>query len=167
MPSNSPPAPMWAEQNTPRKVHTVAIPPAQPGSGQPNRTASAGSVTGSVDAPSPGRNSTKPAAAPPPAATAPLSLAPQPSDPDPTPAPAKTRTASLTPPASRTGSAAGEGGYSVQISSQRSETDAQASFRSLKAKYASVLGDRSPVIRRADLGEKGVYYRAMVGGFGS
>ena len=31
----------------------------------------------------------------------------------------------------------------------------------------SVLGDRSPVIRRADLGEKGIYYRALVGGFGS
>ncbi len=170
MPSNSSAPPMWAEQNAPRKVHTVAIPPAQPGSGQaaPGRTASAGSVTGSVDGPSPSRSSPKPAAsAPPPAANAPLSLAPQPSAADPAPAPAKTRTASLTPPASRPGTSAGEGGYSVQISSQRSETDAQASFRSLKAKYASLLGDRSPVIRRADLGEKGIYYRALVGGFGS
>ena len=30
-----------------------------------------------------------------------------------------------------------------------------------------VLGSKSPVIKRADLGEKGVYYRAMVGPFGS
>jgi hypothetical protein len=29
------------------------------------------------------------------------------------------------------------------------------------------LGSRSPVIKRADLGDKGVYYRAMVGPFGS
>jgi cell division protein FtsN len=30
-----------------------------------------------------------------------------------------------------------------------------------------VLGSHSPVIKRADLGDKGVYYRAMVGPFGS
>ena len=53
----------------------------------------------------------------------------------------------------------------MQVSSQRSKSDAQASFRSLKAKYPEVMGDREPVIRRADLGEKGIYYRAMVGGF--
>jgi hypothetical protein len=31
----------------------------------------------------------------------------------------------------------------------------------------SVLGSRAPLIKRADLGDKGVYYRAMVGPFGS
>jgi hypothetical protein len=51
--------------------------------------------------------------------------------------------------------------------SQRSEADAQASFRSLKHKYANLLGDREPIIRRADLPGKGTYYRAMVGGFAS
>jgi len=30
-----------------------------------------------------------------------------------------------------------------------------------------VLGSRAPVIKKADLGEKGIYYRAMVGPFGS
>jgi cell division protein FtsN len=29
------------------------------------------------------------------------------------------------------------------------------------------LGSRSPLIKRADLGEKGIYYRAMVGPFGT
>ena len=47
------------------------------------------------------------------------------------------------------------------------EADAQASFRALQSKFPNVLGSRSPVIKRADLGEKGVYYRAMVGPFGS
>ena len=55
----------------------------------------------------------------------------------------------------------------VQVSSQKSEADAQASFRALQGKFPAVLGSRSPVIKRADLGEKGVYYRAMVGPFGS
>ena len=59
------------------------------------------------------------------------------------------------------------GGYAVQISSQRSEAEAQSSFRDLQAKYPSVLGGRQPMVRRADLGEKGVYYRAMVGPFAS
>ncbi len=59
----------------------------------------------------------------------------------------------------------GNGSYLVQVSSQRSEADAQAAFRSVKSKYSSVLGDRQPVIRRADLAGKGTYYRAMVGPF--
>jgi hypothetical protein len=51
------------------------------------------------------------------------------------------------------------------VSSQKSEADAQASYRTLQGKYPSVLGSRSAQIRRADLGEKGVYYRATVGPF--
>jgi cell division septation protein DedD len=59
------------------------------------------------------------------------------------------------------------GGYLVQVSSQRNEGDAQASYRALQGKFPSVLGSRAPLIKRADLGDKGVYYRAMVGPFGS
>ena len=55
----------------------------------------------------------------------------------------------------------------VQVSSQRSEADAQASFKALQSKFPTVLGSQSPLIKRADLGDKGVYYRAMVGPFGS
>ena len=61
----------------------------------------------------------------------------------------------------------GGGGYLVQVSSQKNEAEAQASYRVLQGKYPAVLGSRSPVIKRADLGDKGVYYRAMVGPFGS
>ena len=59
------------------------------------------------------------------------------------------------------------GGYSVQVTSQRSEADAQAAFRALKAKFPSQLGGREAVIRRADLGAKGTFYRALVGSFAS
>jgi hypothetical protein len=55
----------------------------------------------------------------------------------------------------------------VQLSSQRSEAEAQASYRSLQSKYPDQLSDRSVMIRRVDLGSKGVYYRAMVGPFAS
>ena len=55
----------------------------------------------------------------------------------------------------------------VQLSSQKTDSDARASFRSLQAKFPNELGDRQPIIRRADLGSKGVYYRTMVGPFAS
>ncbi len=59
------------------------------------------------------------------------------------------------------------GGYAVQVSSQRSEEEAQSSFRDLQDKYPNLLGSRTPIIRRADLGAKGIFFRAMVGPFGS
>jgi hypothetical protein len=59
------------------------------------------------------------------------------------------------------------GGYLVQVSSQRSETDAESSYRSIQSKYSNVLSGQRHLIRRADLGSRGVYYRAMVGPFES
>ncbi len=70
----------------------------------------------------------------------------------------------LGPPTQKEG-IGGPGGYLVQVSSQRNEADAQASYRALQSKFPAVLGSRSPVIKRADLGDKGVYYRAVVGPF--
>jgi cell division protein FtsN len=63
--------------------------------------------------------------------------------------------------------ATASGGYTVQVSSQHSEEEAQSSFRGLQAKYPNLLGGHEPIIRRADLGAKGIYYRAMVGPFAS
>jgi hypothetical protein len=92
-------------------------------------------------------------------ANAPLSLSPQGA---PQSDPAPTRVAAL-PAAPAAG-----GGYVVQVSSQKNEADALASFRALQSKYPAVLGTRSASVRRADLGDKGgVVYRAMVGPFGA
>lgn len=55
----------------------------------------------------------------------------------------------------------------MQVSSQRSEAEAQAAFRGLQAKFPNQLGGRQPVIHKVDLGAKGTYYRAMVGPFAS
>ena len=58
-------------------------------------------------------------------------------------------------------------GYAVQVTSERSESRAQASFRALQEKYPSQLSGRKLIIRRADLGVAGIYYRALVGPFAS
>ena len=58
------------------------------------------------------------------------------------------------------------GGYAVQVSSERSESRAQAAFRALQAQHPNQLGGRRSIIRRADLGA-GTYYRTLVGPFAS
>ena len=56
--------------------------------------------------------------------------------------------------------------FFVQVSAQKSEAEAQASFRSLQSKYA-VLSGRQVLIRRKDQGERGIFYAAQVGPFGA
>ena len=55
----------------------------------------------------------------------------------------------------------------VQVSAQQTEQEAQSSYRVMQTKYPTVLGNRQPVIQRADLGDKGVFFRAQVGPFGN
>ena len=77
-------------------------------------------------------------------------------------APARSRIAALPPSAEGAAN-----GFVVQLSSQKTESEAQSSFRSLQAKFPNELGNRQPIIRKADLGSKGVFYRTMVGPFAS
>lgn len=77
-------------------------------------------------------------------------------------APARSRIAAVPPSAEGAAS-----GFVVQLSSQKTESEAQSSFRSLQAKFPNELGNRQPIIRKADLGSKGVFYRTMVGPFAS
>jgi cell division protein FtsN len=79
---------------------------------------------------------------------------------DPAPAP---RMAATLPSATATNAAGG--GYVVQVSSQRSEADAQSALRSLQEKFPTHFGGRTAVVRRADLGAKGIYYRVVTGPF--
>jgi hypothetical protein len=103
--------------------------------------------------------SAPPAAASRRSASAPLSLSPSDvSQPAATPA---QRTAARTAPPR----AAAAGNYIVQVSSQRSEAEANASFRTLQGRYPKILGGRASFVRRADLGTRGTYYRSMVGPF--
>jgi hypothetical protein len=160
--------------NEPRKIKTFSVRGDQAdGTGAPVATTAspAGKPTPAPKAAPVASRSAAPSADA--SANAPLSLSPQTAQPAPAATPTETRTRVATtgnpaqtapsPPAGTSGS----GGYVVQVSSQRSEADAQASFKALQSKFPTVLGSQSPLIKRADLGDKGVYYRAMVGPFGS
>ena len=166
----TPPSTMAAVP-APKKIRTVSIradqpssaepaanPPAsqaapmRPGTQQQGAKPAAGNDTNGPLSivPSSGDTASAPVAAPRTAAAHPVPLN----------KPVVNETASTAPVAS-------SGGYAVQLSSQGSEAEAQSSFRALQAKYPNLLGGREPIVRRADLGEKGVYYRAMIGPFAS
>ena len=53
--------------------------------------------------------------------------------------------------------------YLVMVTSQRSESDALKAFSAVQARFPTVMGGRPPIIRRADLGGKGIYFRSGIG----
>jgi hypothetical protein len=55
--------------------------------------------------------------------------------------------------------------YGVQVSSHRTEVDARCAYVALREKYPAILGPYEATIRRADLGDKGIFYRVVVGRF--
>ncbi len=145
----------------PRKIRTLSIRPDQAAD------ASAAAAAPAAAAPAAAAPRAQPPAqrAPAPASTAstgapqansPVSLAPQAA-----PVEARPKVAAINP-AAVTG-----GGAYVQVSSQKSEADAKASFKSLQGKYAGILGSRTASIHKADIAGKGTFYRAMVGPFGT
>jgi sporulation related protein len=143
----------------PKKIRTVTIRSDQ----SAGADVPAGAAANQAIAPRSGSQS--------PTANGPLSIVPSSSETSPPaarPRPAAPQAVPLNkPPANETASAApmatASGGYAVQVSSQHSEEEAQSSFRALQAKYPDLLGGREPIIRRADLGAKGIYFRAMAG----
>lgn len=56
------------------------------------------------------------------------------------------------------------GKYKVQLGAYGSEKEAVAAFSRMQKKF-SILSGRDPIVVRADLGAKGVFYRLRVGGF--
>ena len=156
-----------AGSTAPKKIHTLAVRPGQMAG--PDASAAPLPPPAQPAPPKPvAQHVPKPVAAPQADANAPLSIVPTQSD-ERAPAPVRPRPA----PAAPTTLAAAEpvpaagGGYAVQVSSQRSEAEAQTAFRALQAKFPDQLGGQQPIVRRADLGDKGVYYRALVGPFAS
>ena len=179
----------------PKKVRTIAIRPDQQADAMPQGAAAiaaapptrspaqaprAGapaprpSADNAIAEPEPSANSNPPARGvqpvrqATPAPNVPLSLSPD-ASPARTQAP-PSQTAAVAPqaaaPAPPATTSPGTGTF-VQVSSQRSEGEAQAAYRSLQAKYPSQLNGRELSIQKADLGTKGTYYRAMIGPFAS
>ena len=154
--------------NEPRRVRTLSVKGDAADAGMPGGApAAAAKQTPPAQVAAP-RTQTPPAGSRNPpssanaSANAPMSLAP--GAPEPAAEP-PARVAAVNPAAPAP--AASGGGYVVQVSSQKTEADAQASYKALQGKFPTVLGSRAPLIKRADLGEKGVFYRAMVGPFGT
>jgi SPOR domain len=161
-PPAPPPGTTASVGTEPRRVRTVVIRPDGP-------DPSARPV--GVPPPSPPAATTRSTTPPAPRAvpparngSSPISLEPQTPTSEPV-TPPRTRTA--TAPADRTPPEATTSGVLVQLSSQKSESDALASFRSLQAKFPNELSGRQPIVRRVDLGSKGIYYRTNVGPFPS
>jgi hypothetical protein len=157
------PAPVAPVPAVPQRAPVAAAPqaPAAPGAlpaGEPRKVRTVTIRPDGTEAPAPSASRGVPPLAKP-AAGGPLSLDPQAREPAAAPT-AKPRVAAAPAPAVG-------GGFLVQLSSQKTEAEAAASFRSLQAKFPDELASRSPIIRRADLGAKGVFYRAMVGPFAS
>lgn len=167
----SPAAPLGTGviSNEPKKIRTIAIRPDQLGVGdnQPAATPLAAlpqapppaTQAATPQAPAPAQR----AASNPPAAQQPANSLPRQTAAAPTPPPTAaartpTHTASVAP-------APTNGSYAVQVSSQRNEADAQAAYHSLQAKYPNQLGGHQVLIRKVDLGQKGTFYRALVGPF--
>jgi hypothetical protein len=164
-------APATAPQPGSREVHTVIVrpeeapgaanPPPPPPVSSPARVPAARPARTREPAPRAHRTPRETAAA------GPMSIVPNQSGE--IRQPARTHTALVhsgnpapTSLRSRPVSAPSGGGFAVQVSSQRSEAEAEAAFRALQARFPHQLGGRHAIVRRADLGAKGVYYRAMI-----
>ena len=63
--------------------------------------------------------------------------------------------------------AGGTGGFFVQVGARNDQAQAMSAFTAMQQKYASVIGNYSPSVRKVDLGEKGIWYRLRVGPFTS
>ncbi|MEI9987030.1 MAG: SPOR domain-containing protein [Aliidongia sp.] len=86
--------------------------------------------------------------------------------PAPTPAAPAAKPVPLTPakPPTQTASAASAGGsFRVQIAATRDDAAAKSEWERLKKAHADLLGDLSPTVVKADLGDKGVFYRVQAG----
>jgi cell division septation protein DedD len=78
--------------------------------------------------------------------------------PAPEPKPAQQQTAAVAPQA-----AAAPTKYVVQVASKKNQTEALASFADIQQKYPNLLGSYRPMVQKADLGAKGVWYRLRIG----
>ena len=86
--------------------------------------------------------------------------------PTPVQKPAVPKVAAATPaaePAAPAAEASSGGSYVVQVAARKSQTDALAAFADIQQKYPQLLEGYRPIIKRADLGNKGVWYRLNVG----
>jgi cell division protein FtsN len=92
----------------------------------------------------------------------PLSLVPPTSS-----QPAATRPVAQQPAVSSPATSSGGGGYTVQVTSQRTPEQARTSYSNIQSRLPGVLSGYQPDIKMANLGDRGTFYRVRVGSFAS
>ncbi|TYC50356.1 hypothetical protein FMN50_23050 [Rhodobacterales bacterium] len=70
--------------------------------------------------------------------------------------------AASAPSSGTQGGSIAPGTYIVQVTSQRSAAAASDAYSGLQRRFPSILGNRNAVIVSADLGDRGVFYRARI-----
>lgn len=165
-----PPPPPGATATVPRTMPDGdAIPPAVPVPGVQAQVSPPPAMGGA----SPQQVATLPPPKAPPAPPAKTTQHAAPSTPQavkpPAPAGAPASGVLATPQAAKPAAApppaasGGAGGYRVQLASVRSEAEAQAEWKRLAGRYGDALGGLSLTVAKADLGEKGIFYRVQGG----
>ncbi|MEQ8268742.1 MAG: SPOR domain-containing protein [Parvibaculum sp.] len=98
---------------------------------------------------------------------APASLAPAIESRAVEPAPAKSPETAAAPakPATVAAAPASGGAWLVQIMALRDEAGAKSAWAALQKKHPSLLGGHALDVEKADLGDKGVFYRVRAAGF--
>src|SRR5215467_6987784 len=155
-----------AADGGPRKVKTMVVRPdgsmTPPSGAAPAAAPAEMQLAAGTPAPAQAAAADQAASAPAPdaaaAASAPQQGATAPSAPA-KPKPAA-QTASVTPGAAP---AAASTKYVVQVGSKKNQTEALASFADMQQKYPTLLANYRPMVQKADLGAKGVWYRLRIG----
>jgi cell division protein FtsN len=62
-------------------------------------------------------------------------------------------------------SAASSGGYTLQIGAYKSQAEAMGAWKIYQSRHAALVSGYHPDVQRADLGDKGVWYRLRIAGF--
>lgn len=78
-----------------------------------------------------------------------------------TPPAERSREVASLPPTTRAPAAAG--GYRIQLAALRSEPDARREWQRIQSANSDLLGNLSMNVERADLGDRGVFYRLQAG----
>lgn len=58
-------------------------------------------------------------------------------------------------------------GYTVQVTSQRSEAEARQAYTNLQRRFPNILNGYQPTLQPVNIADRGTFYRVRVGSFGS
>ena len=83
------------------------------------------------------------------------------------PKPAPVKVASADPEPVAAPAAVSGGAFVVQVSSQKTQADAMTAWQAVQRKFGAVVGGMKPSIKKAEVGDRGTFYRVRVGPWGT